>query len=167
MSSVMKPGMRVGTGYDFHAFEEGGRLVLGGVEIPNDRGLKGHSDADAVLHAIMDALLGAAGLKDIGSYFPNTDPQYRKISSLLLLEKVYRLIRGKGFSVGNIDLTVITEEPRIQPHIEAMKANLARILHLKADEIGIKATTMEGKGTIGQGEGLAVQAIALLIQEGK
>ncbi len=166
MSSVRKTGVRVGTGYDFHTFEEGGRLVLGGVEIPYERGLKGHSDADAVLHAIMDALLGAAGLKDIGSYFPNTDPQYRKISSLLLLEKVYRLVRGKGFSVGNIDLTVITEEPRIQPHIEAMKANLARTLHLKADEIGIKATTMEGKGTIGQGEGLAVQAIALLIKEG-
>ena len=165
MSSVMKTSVRVGTGYDFHLFEEGGRLVLGGVEIPYHRGLKGHSDADALLHAIMDALLGAAGLKDIGSYFPNSNPQYRKISSLLLLEKVYRLVRGKGFSVGNVDLTVITEEPRIQPHIEAMKANLARTLHLKADEIGIKATTMEGKGAIGQGEGLAVQAIALLIKE--
>ncbi len=165
MSSEMKSDFRVGTGYDFHSFEEGGTLVLGGVVIPHDRGLKGHSDADALLHAVMDALLGAAGLKDIGSYFPDTDPQYREISSLLLLEKVYRLVRGKGFSGGNIDLTVIAEEPRIQPHVEAMKANLARSLHLEADQIGIKATTMEGKGPIGRREGLAVQAVALLIKE--
>ena len=165
MSSKTKAGFRVGTGYDFHSFEEGGRLVLGGVVIPSDRGLKGHSDADAILHASMDALLGAAGLKDIGSYFPNTDPRYREISSLLLLEKVSRLVRGKGFSVGNLDLTVIAEEPKIYPHIEAMKANLARTLHLKPDQIGIKATTMEGKGPIGRGEGLAVQAAALLVKE--
>ncbi len=161
----MKAEFRVGTGYDFHSFEEGGTLVLGGVVIPHDRSLKGHSDADALLHAIMDALLGAAGLKDIGSYFPDTDPQYREISSLLLLEKVYRLVRGKGFSVGNIDLTVIAEEPRIQPHVEAMKANLARALHLETDRIGIKATTMEGKGPIGRREGLAVLAVALLLKE--
>jgi len=165
VSSETKSNFRVGTGYDFHSFEEGRTLVLGGVVIPHDRGLKGHSDADALLHAVMDALLGAAGLKDIGSYFPDTDPQYREISSLLLLEKVYRLVRGKGFSVGNIDLTVIAEEPRIQPHVEAMKANLARSLHLEADQIGIKATTMEGKGPIGRREGLAVQAVALLIKE--
>ena len=165
MSSEMRPDFRVGTGYDFHSFEEGQTLVLGGVVIPHDRGLKGHSDADALLHAIMDALLGAAGLKDIGSYFPDTDPKYREISSLLLLEKVYRLVRGKGFSVGNIDLTVIAEEPRIYPHIEAMKVTLARTLHLKPDQIGIKATTMEGKGPIGRREGLAVQAVALLIKE--
>jgi 2-C-methyl-D-erythritol 2,4-cyclodiphosphate synthase len=161
----MTPGFRVGTGYDFHSFEEGKTLVLGGVVIPHDRGLKGHSDADVLLHASMDALLGAAGLKDIGSYFPDTDPQYREISSLLLLEKVYRLIRGKGFSVGNVDLTVIAEAPKIYPHIEAMKANLAHTLHLEADQIGIKATTMEGKGPIGRREGLAVQAVALLIKE--
>ena len=165
MSSEMRPVFRVGTGYDFHSFEEGQTLVLGGVVIPHDRGLKGHSDADALLHAIMDALLGAAGLKDIGSYFPDTDPKYREISSLLLLEKVYRLVRGKGFSVGNVDLTVIAEEPRIYPHIEAMKVTLARTLHLKPDQIGIKATTMEGKGPIGRREGLAVQAVALLIKE--
>ncbi|MDA2927182.1 2-C-methyl-D-erythritol 2,4-cyclodiphosphate synthase [Acidobacteria bacterium AH-259-G07] len=156
---------RVGMGYDFHPFEEGRRLVLGGVEISYHRGLKGHSDADALLHAITDALLGAAGLKDMGSYFPDSDPQYRGMSSLLILEKVYRLVLGKGFSVGNVDVTVIAQEPRIQPHIEAIKANLARTLHLKPDEIGIKATTMEGKGTIGRGEGLAVQAVVLLIKE--
>ncbi|MDA2930295.1 2-C-methyl-D-erythritol 2,4-cyclodiphosphate synthase [Acidobacteria bacterium AH-259-O06] len=156
---------RVGMGYDFHPFEEGRRLVLGGVEISYHRGLKGHSDADALLHAITDALLGAAGLKDMGSYFPDSDPQYRGMSSLLILGKVYRLVLGKGFSVGNVDVTVIAQEPRIQPHIEAIKANLARTLHLKPDEIGIKATTMEGKGTIGRGEGLAVQAVVLLIKE--
>ena len=165
MSPKMKSDFRVGTGFDFHTFEEGGTLVLGGVVIPHDRSLKGHSDADALLHAVMDALLGAAGLKDIGSYFPDSDPQYREISSLLLLEKVYRLVRGKGFSVGNIDLTVIAEEPRIQPHVEAMKANLARMLHLETDQIGIKATSMEGQGPIGRREGLAVQAVALLTRE--
>jgi len=165
VSAEMRPDFRVGTGYDFHSFEEGKTLLLGGVVIPHDRGLKGYSDADALLHAIMDALLGAAGLKDIGSYFPNTDPKYREISSLLLLEKVYRLVRGKGFSVGNVDLTVIAEEPKIYPHIEAMKVNLARTLHLKPDQVGIKATTMEGMGPIGRGEGLAVQAVALLIKE--
>lgn len=165
MKSEIKTSFRVGMGYDFHTFEEGRRLLLGGVELSYHRGLKGHSDADALLHAITDALLGAAGLKDMGSYFPDSDPQYRGMSSLLILEKVYRLVRGKGFWVGNVDVTVIAQEPRIQPHIEAIKANLARTLHLKPDEIGIKATTMEGKGTIGRGEGLAVQAVALLVKE--
>jgi 2-C-methyl-D-erythritol 2,4-cyclodiphosphate synthase len=156
---------RVGTGYDFHPFEEGRRLFLGGVEIPHERGLKGHSDADAALHALCDALLGAAGLSDIGSYFPDTDPQYRGISSLLLLEKVYRLVRGKGYRPVNIDLTIIAEEPRIKPYVDAMKANMGRVLNLRADEIGVKATTMEGMGTIGRREGLAVQAVALLRED--
>lgn len=164
MSPTVKPTFRVGTGYDFHPFEEGGTLVLGGVQIPYPQGLKGHSDADALLHALMDALLGAAGMSDLGGYFPDSDARYENISSLLLLEKVYRLVRGKGFSVGNIDLTVITEEPKIQPHIEAIKANLGRTLHLQPSMIGIKATTMEGKGPIGRGEGLAVQAVVLLTQ---
>jgi 2-C-methyl-D-erythritol 2,4-cyclodiphosphate synthase len=156
---------RVGTGYDFHPFEEGRRLFLGGVEIPHERGLKGHSDADAALHALCDALLGAAGLSDIGSYFPDTDPQYRGISSLLLLEKVYRLVRGKGYRPVNIDLTIIAEEPRIKPYVDAMKANMGRVLNLRAEEIGVKATTMEGMGTIGRREGLAVQAVALLRED--
>ena len=164
MSPTVKPNFRVGTGYDFHPFEEGVTLKLGGVQIPHPRGLKGHSDADALLHATMDALLGAAGLSDIGGYFPDSDARYENISSLLLLEKVYRLVRGKGFAVGNIDLTIITEEPKIQPHVEAIKANLARTLHLEPSRIGIKATTMEGKGPIGRGEGLAVQAVVLLTQ---
>ncbi len=164
MTQTVKTVFRVGTGYDFHPFEEGETLVLGGAHIPHPQGLKGHSDADALLHATMDALLGAAGLSDIGGYFPDSDARYKDIPSLLLLEKVYRLVRGKGFVVGNIDLTVITEEPRIQPHVEAIKANLARTLHLKPSMIGIKATTMEGKGPIGRGEGLAVQAVVLLTQ---
>ena len=154
---------RIGLGYDFHPFEEHRKLILGGVEIPHRRGLKGHSDGDALLHAVADALLGAAGLNDIGSYFPDSDPQYGGMSSLLILEKVYRLVRGKGFKLGNLDITVMAEEPKIRPHVEAMKANLQRVLYLKENEIGIKATTMEGKGAIGQGEGLAVQAIALLM----
>ena len=157
--------MRIGTGFDFHPFEADRKLILGGVQIPHTFGLKGYSDADVLSHAVADALLGAAGLKDIGSYFPDTDPRYRNISSLLILEKVYRLIRGKGFSITNIDTVVIAEEPLISPHIEAIKASLARVLHLRSDEVGIKATTMEGCGSIGRREGLAVQAIALLIRE--
>ncbi|MEE8349076.1 MAG: 2-C-methyl-D-erythritol 2,4-cyclodiphosphate synthase [Acidobacteriota bacterium] len=164
MNSTVKPAFRVGTGYDFHPFEKGETLILGGVQIPHPQGLKGHSDADALIHATMDALLGAAGLSDIGGYFPDTDSRYKNIASLLLLEKVVRLVRGKGFSVGNIDLTVITESPKIQPHVEAIKANLARTLRVKPGSIGIKATTMEGKGPIGRGEGLAVQAVVLLVQ---
>lgn len=158
--------LRIGQGYDFHRFEEGRRLVLGGVEIPHGKGLKGHSDADALLHAVADALLGASGLSDIGSYFPDTDPRYKDLSSLLILEKVYRLVRGKGFRVRNVDVTVIAEEPRIRPHAEAIKASLGRVLNLSRDAVGIKATTMEGLGTIGRGEGLAVLAVALLEEEG-
>lgn len=156
---------RVGMGYDFHPFVEGRKLVLGGVQIPHSRGLAGHSDADALLHAVADALLGAAGLDDLGSYFPDSDPRYKDMPSLLILEKVYRLVRGKGFSTSNVDVTVIADEPRIAPHIEAIKVNLGRVLYLKRDCIGIKATTMEGKGTIGRREGLAVQAIAMLVGE--
>lgn len=157
---------RIGMGYDFHSFAEGRKLVLGGVEIPHGRGLAGHSDADALLHAVADALLGGAGMKDIGTYFPDTDPKNRDLSSLLILEKVYRLVRGKGLVPGNVDVTVLAEEPRIGPHVEAMKAHLARVLHLKPDRIGIKATTMEGKGAIGRKEGIAVQAVVLLEEEG-
>ena len=156
---------RVGIGYDFHSFKKGRRLVLGGVDIPHDRGLKGHSDADVLLHSVADALLGATGLKDIGTYFPDSDPQYRGFSSLLILEKVVRLLRGKGFMVGNVDVTVLAEEPRIQPHIEAIKENLARVLHVNTDRIGLKATTMEGCGPIGRKEGIAAHTLVLLVQD--
>jgi 2-C-methyl-D-erythritol 2,4-cyclodiphosphate synthase len=157
---VMK--LRIGSGFDFHPLAEGRRMVLGGVEIAHPKGLAGHSDADVVLHAVIDAMLGAAGMSDIGSYFPDTESQYKDISSLLLLEKAYRLVRGKGYRLSNLDITVIAEEPRIRPHVEAMKANMGRVLYLKPDEIGIKATTMEGKGVIGRREGIAVQAVVLL-----
>jgi 2-C-methyl-D-erythritol 2,4-cyclodiphosphate synthase len=162
----MTTSFRVGNGFDFHAFAPGRKLFLGGVDIPHERGLAGHSDADALLHAVCDALLGAAGLPDIGSYFPDTDERYRDISSLILLEKTYRLVRGKGFAVGNVDITVIAQAPRIKPFVEAMKANLARALYLKPDEVGLKATTMEGKGAIGRGEGIAVYAVVLLEKVG-
>ncbi len=155
---------RIGMGFDFHPFEEGRKMILGGVEIPSEQGLKGHSDADALLHALSDALLGAAGLSDIGAYFPDTDPRFAGISSLLILEKVYRLVRGKGFKVNNVDVTVIAETPRMRPHVEAIKANIGRLLYLAPDAIGIKATTMEGKGAIGRREGVAVQAVAMLIK---
>lgn len=153
---------RVGLGFDFHPFVEGRPLILGGVEIPHARGLQGHSDADAVLHALADALLGAAGLKDVGSYFPDSDERFREISSLLLLEKVQRLIRGKGFQVANVDMVVIAEEPRIAPHVEAMRSAIGRVLHLDSSLIGIKATTMEQHGVIGRREGIAAQAVVLL-----
>ncbi len=153
---------RVGLGYDFHPFQEGRQLFLGGVQIPHPRGLRGHSDADALLHALADALLGAAGLKDIGTYFPDTDPRYAGYSSLLLLEKVFRLVRGKGFEPVNVDIVVIAEEPKLQPHVEAIKANIARVLHLETDDVGVKATTMEGKGAVGRREGIAVQAVVLI-----
>ncbi len=162
----LENSFRIGLGYDFHAFGEGQELVLGGVLIPYDRGLVGHSDADALSHAVADALLGAAGLKDIGTYFPDTDPRYQGINSLILLEKVYRLVRGKHYRVGNVDATILAEAPKLQPHVEAIKASLGRVLYLKPDQIGLKATTMEGRGPVGRGEGLAVQAVALLVREG-
>ncbi len=158
----MRNPYRVGIGFDFHPFREGRKLLLGGVEIPHSSGLDGHSDADVLLHAVADALLGAAGMKDIGTYFPDEDPRYKDASSLQLLEKVYRLVRGKGFRVGNLDLVVIAEQPRVKPYVEAIEANLARLLYLDSGRIGVKATTMEGRGVIGREEGIAVQAVALL-----
>lgn len=162
----MTEGFRVGLGFDFHPFARGRRLMLGGVEIPHPQGLQGHSDADALLHAVTDALLGAAGLRDIGAWFPDTDPAYRDISSLTLLEKASELIRNHGFAVVNLDITVLAEAPRILPHAEAMKTNLARVLSLAPERIGLKATTMEGCGMIGRREGIAVQSVVLLVQSG-
>ncbi|HON01075.1 MAG TPA: 2-C-methyl-D-erythritol 2,4-cyclodiphosphate synthase [Acidobacteriota bacterium] len=153
---------RVGLGFDFHPLVTGRPLILGGVAIPGELGLDGHSDADVLLHAVADALLGAAGLNDIGSYFPDDDERWKGISSLLLLEKVFRLVRGKGYRVGNVDVVVLADYPRIRPHVPAVKANLGRVLYLDSDRIGVKATTLEGKGVIGHREGVAVQAVVLL-----
>jgi len=161
----MKPEIRVGTGFDFHPFAEDRKLILGGVEIPREAGLDGHSDADVLCHAVIDALLGAAGMSDIGSYFPDTDSRFKDISSLVLLEKAYRLLRGKDYFIGNIDLVVMAEAPRIKPWIPAIKKRLTFILRLREEDLAIKATTMEGRGVIGRREGIAVQAVALIYKD--
>ncbi|MBI4238823.1 MAG: 2-C-methyl-D-erythritol 2,4-cyclodiphosphate synthase [Deltaproteobacteria bacterium] len=154
--------MRVGLGYDVHRFAVGRALWLGGVEIPHDRGLEGHSDADVLLHAVMDALLGAAGLRDIGHYFPNTDPQWEGASSLLLLRQVRDLVAQQGFQIGNVDVTVLAEAPKIGPHVDAIRAKMADALGVVGTAIGIKATTHEGLGAVGRREGIAAMAVALL-----
>lgn len=157
--------MRVGIGVDFHKLAPGRRLVLGGVEIPYELGLAGHSDADALLHAICDALLGAAALGDIGQHFPDPDPRYRNISSLVLLADVHRKISEAGFAVENVDATVIAQEPKIAPYISAMREKIAQTLGLSLSQISIKATTPEGLGALGRREGIAVWAVALLTSQ--
>jgi len=152
--------MRVGIGLDFHRFAQGRRLVLGGVEIPFEKGLAGHSDADVLIHAICDALLGAAGLGDIGTHFPASDPQYKNISSLILLERVRTLLDEQGYEIGQIDAVMVAEEPLLQPHFAKMKENLARTLAIPEEQINLKATRPEGLGALGQGEGIMAQAIA-------
>jgi 2-C-methyl-D-erythritol 2,4-cyclodiphosphate synthase len=154
--------MRAGIGYDIHAFEEGRKLIIGGVEITNDLGLGGHSDADVLVHSIMDALLGAAGLDDIGIHFPNDDMKYRDISSLLLLNEVKKKIEDAGLKIVNIDSVVILEAPKIAPHINNMKKKIAEALGIEENRINIKATTSEGMGFCGRKEGAASQSIALL-----
>jgi 2-C-methyl-D-erythritol 2,4-cyclodiphosphate synthase len=156
--------MRVGLGVDVHAFaapEEGRRLVLGGVEIPSDRGLLGHSDADVLAHAIMDALLGAAGLEDIGHYFPDTDERYRDADSIELLREVRGLVGG-SWGVANVDAVVICERPKIRDHREAMRKNLAAALGIEETRVGVRGTTTERLGFPGRGEGIAAQAVCLL-----
>ncbi|HEA47477.1 MAG TPA: 2-C-methyl-D-erythritol 2,4-cyclodiphosphate synthase [bacterium] len=152
--------MRVGMGYDVHKLVEGRRLILGGVEVLFGRGLLGHSDGDVLLHAICDALLGAAGKGDIGRHFPDTDPEYKDISSLILLEKVKGLI--KEYKINNIDSIVIAQEPKLAPYLSKMKENIAKILKLDKSKINIKATTTEKLGYIGRGEGIAAYAIVSL-----
>lgn len=157
--------VRVGIGYDVHRLVEGRRLVLGGVVIPFGRGLEGHSDADVLLHSIMDALLGAAGLRDIGFHFPPTDVRYRDISSVKLLAKVSSMIAERGWRAVNVDATVVAQEPQLSGHIERMRRRIGRTLRLGAGEVGIKATTAEGLGFAGRGEGIAAFAVAMLEQE--
>lgn len=149
-------------GYDVHRLVEGRDLILGGVNIPYEKGLLGHSDADVLLHAVMDALLGAAALGDIGKHFPDTDPAYKGISSLRLLEHVGHLIDEKLYVIGNIDATIIAQRPKMAPHIEKMRENVAEALHIDIDQINIKATTEEGLGFTGSGEGISSQAVAVL-----
>lgn len=154
--------MRIGQGFDAHAFKPGGRLVLGGVEIPHARGLEAHSDGDVVLHALCDALLGAAGLGDIGGHFPPDDPAYRNIDSRILLRRVVEMVTGAGLRVANVDITIVAQEPRMAPHAAAMRENIRADLGVPASRVNIKATTTERMGFTGRGEGIAVFAIALL-----
>lgn len=155
--------MRVGMGYDVHRLTEGRDLILGGVKIPFEKGLLGHSDADVLLHAIMDALLGAAGLGDIGKHFPDTDPQYKGISSLRLLECVGTLLEEHNYIIENIDATIIAQRPKLRPYIEEMEENTAKALGIETNQINIKATTEEGLGFTGTEEGMSAQAICMLI----
>ena len=154
--------MRVGMGYDVHRLVEGRDLILGGVQIPYEKGLLGHSDADVLLHAIMDALLGAAALGDIGKHFPDSDEAYKGISSIRLLEKVGELLEEHFYFIGNIDATVIAQRPKLAPYREEMRENVAKALGISVDQVSIKATTEEGRGFTGTGEGISAQAIALL-----
>ena len=155
--------MRIGQGFDVHAFREGGRLVLGGVEIAHSHGLVAHSDGDVLLHALCDALLGAAGLGDIGRHFPPDDPAYENIDSRILLRRVVDLVAGNGFGIVNADITIIAQEPRMSPHTAAMRENIRADLGVESARVNIKATTTEHLGFTGRGEGIAVFAVALLV----
>ena len=154
--------MRIGMGYDVHKLVPDRKLIMGGVEIPYVKGLLGHSDADVLLHAIMDALLGAAALGDIGKHFPDTDPAYKGISSIKLLEHVGSLLEENCFLIENIDATIIAQAPKMRPHIDAMRQNIANTLCIMVDQVNVKATTEEGLGFTGSGEGISAQAICLL-----
>ena len=154
--------MRIGQGYDSHRFADERPLVLGGVHIPGHRGLTGHSDADAVAHAVTDALLGAAGLGDIGTHFPPSDPTWKGADSMKLLEQVVQLLEGENYQVVNVDVTVVAESPRIGPHADAMKARLAEVIGISPRHISIKGKSNEGMGWIGRGEGVVCVAVALL-----
>lgn len=157
--------MRIGMGYDVHRLTEDRELILGGVEIPFEKGLLGHSDADVLLHAIMDALLGASALGDIGKHFPDTDPAYKGISSILLLEYVGQLLEAEGIKIGNIDATIIAQRPKLAPYIMNMRENIAKALNIDIQQINVKATTEEGLGFTGGGLGIASSAICLVEKE--
>jgi 2-C-methyl-D-erythritol 2,4-cyclodiphosphate synthase len=157
--------MRIGQGFDAHALVAGRKLVIGGVEIACDKGLAGHSDADVLIHAVCDALLGAAGLGDIGMHFPDSDARYKDISSRKLLHEVRQLLRDRRFHVVNVDATIIAQAPRMAPHIPAMRANLAADLGVDANAVNVKAKTTEALGFVGRGEGIAAEAVALVAEE--
>lgn len=156
-------GLRIGNGYDIHRLVSDRPLILGGVQIPHELGLLGHSDADVLTHAIMDAMLGALSLGDIGHYFPPTDPQWAGADSLKLLAQVNRLILEKGWAIANIDSVIVAERPKMKPHIGTMRTNLARVLGLEPDQVGVKATTNEKLGPTGREEGIAAYAVVLLM----
>ena len=158
---------RVGNGYDVHRLVEDRKLILGGVEIPYEKGLLGHSDADVLVHSIMDALLGACGESDIGKHFPDSDAVFKGISSLVLLGKVKDILDAKGYTIGNIDSIIVAEKPKLAPHIDEMKERIAGILQLDIDCIGIKATTTEGLGFTGSGEGIAAYAVVNVFKKGR
>ena len=154
--------MRIGQGFDAHALVAGRKLIIGGVEIPHEKGLAGHSDADVLIHAVCDALLGAAGLGDIGTHFPDTDTRYKSIDSRKLLREVVQLLRQKKLRVANVDATIIAQAPKMAPHVAAMRANLASDLGVAPDAVNVKAKTTEKLGFVGRGEGIAAEAVALL-----
>jgi 2-C-methyl-D-erythritol 2,4-cyclodiphosphate synthase len=154
--------MRIGIGYDVHKLISGRNLIIGGIKIPFGKGLAGYSDADVLTHAIMNALLGASGLKDIGTQFPTGEPEYKDISSLILLGKVKNLIKSKGFSINNIDTIIVAEQPKFAPFIDDIRKNISQILDIKIEQIMVKATTTDGLGFIGNGEGIAAHAVATL-----
>lgn len=154
--------MRIGTGYDVHPLVQGRPLVLGGVHVPHERGLEGHSDADVLVHAVIDALLGAACLGDIGTHFPDSDPRYEGISSILLLERVRDMLHSQGFSIENVDATVVAERPRLAPFVGEMRRNIGGALGIGQERVSVKATTSSGLGFTGRGEGIAAQAVTLI-----
>ena len=154
--------MRIGMGYDVHRLVEGRKLVLGGVTIPFEKGLLGHSDADVLVHAVCDALLGAAGLGDIGLHFPDTDPEYKDVASIKILAKTYELITGNGFTIMNLDSTIFAEAPKLSPYRDAMQKNISRTIEIEQNRVNIKATTFEGLGMIGKGEGIGAMCVALI-----
>jgi len=156
---------RIGQGYDVHRLADGRALVLGGVTVPWEKGLLGHSDADVLLHALMDALLGAAALGDIGRWFPDTDPQYQGADSRMLLRRVRQILAENGFSIGNVDMTLVAQKPKIAPYIPQMRTNIAEDLRLPVEAVSVKATTEERLGFTGDGSGMAAQAVALIFKE--
>jgi len=159
--------MRIGLGYDVHKLVENRKLIIGGIEIPYEKGLLGHSDADVLIHAIMDSLLGASSLGDIGKHFPDTDPKYKGISSIVLLECVGKLLKDNNFEINNIDSTIIAQKPKMAPHIPTMVKNIANALNIEENKINVKATTEEGLGFTGSGEGISAQSICLLLEGSK
>ena len=155
--------MRIGHGYDVHRLTEGRKLILGGVEIPYEKGLLGHSDADVLVHAVMDALLGAMGAPDIGQLFPDKDPAYKGADSMVLLARVADMIKDRGYVLGNLDATILAQAPKLAPHIPAMKENIARVIGVSVEQVNVKATTEEHLGFTGSGDGMAAHAVCLLL----